>query len=62
MEIEILILETRGLFELVVDRRGPFMLETHGQGLLKASSLSLTTSVFEILVIRKPISGITCVL
>ena len=55
MKIEILIPEAYGLFELSVDRRGPFMLETPPRRLLKAFRLSLTTPVFEILVNRKPI-------
>ena len=53
--------EAYGLFELSVDRRGPVILETHA-GLIKASSLSLTASVFEILVTRKHIYVILCLL
>jgi len=55
-----LIPEAYGFFELSVDRTGPAMLETPPPRLIKASSLSLTASVFEILVTRKHSYVILC--
>ena len=60
MKIEMLIPEAYGLFELSVDRTGPDMLETPPARLIKASSLSLTAYMFEILVTRKHSYVILC--
>ena len=60
MKIEMLIPEAYGFFELSVDRTGPAMLETPPPRLIKASSLSLTASMFEILVTRKHSYVILC--
>jgi len=62
VKIEILIPEAYDLFELSVDRTGPFMLETPPGRLEAAPRGVFKTSVFEMLVTRKPIYGITCVL